>query len=142
MLAKVWTCAVVGLEGELVQLINRATSRSLNGGSYSARADSFRQVNVDITRQGLVQLTIVGLPDAAVQEARERVRATVRNSGFLFPHRRVTAWLRICPATNDGYDVRVGGAAVTGTVSLVDGSPHQVLESPDGLLRVRVRGSD
>ena len=97
MLAKVWTCAVVGLEGELVQ------------------------VEVDIARQGLVQFNIVGLPDAAVQEARERVRAAVRNSGFIFPYRRVTAWLRICPATNGGYDVRVGGAAITGT--WVEGRP-------------------
>jgi magnesium chelatase family protein len=33
---------------------------------------------------------IVGLPDAAVQEARERVRAAIRNSGLSFPRRRIT----------------------------------------------------
>jgi magnesium chelatase family protein len=31
---------------------------------------------------------VVGLPDAAVQEARERVRAAIRNSGLSFPKRR------------------------------------------------------
>ncbi len=64
MLAKVWTCAVVGLEGELVQ------------------------VEVDISRYGLSKFTVVGLGDLAVQEARERVRAAVRNSGLQFPNRR------------------------------------------------------
>jgi len=34
-------------------------------------------------------MTIVGLPDAAVQEARERVRAAIRNSGYTFPMKRI-----------------------------------------------------
>ena len=63
LLAKVFTCAVVGLDGELVQ------------------------VEVDIA-SGLPAFHIVGLPDAAVQEARERVRAAIRNSGLIFPKRR------------------------------------------------------
>ncbi len=54
MLAKVKTAAVIGLEGHLVD------------------------VEVDIS-SGLPALTIVGLPDAAVQEAKERVRAAIRN---------------------------------------------------------------
>jgi magnesium chelatase family protein len=44
------------------------------------------QVEVDLAN-GLPNFTVVGLPDAAVQEARERVRAVVRNSGFRFPNR-------------------------------------------------------
>ena len=52
MLAKVKTAAVVGLEGQLVD------------------------VEVDIS-SGLPVMTIVGLPDAAVQEAKERVRAAI-----------------------------------------------------------------
>ena len=59
MLAKVKSAAVVGLEGQLVD------------------------VEVDIS-SGLPSSTIVGLPDAAVQEARERVRAAIRNSGCTF----------------------------------------------------------
>jgi magnesium chelatase family protein len=47
-------------------------------------------VEVDI-RPGLPAFTIVGLADAAVREARERVRAAVLNSGYEFPARRITA---------------------------------------------------
>ena len=66
MLATSQSCAVVGLEGYIVR------------------------VEVDIS-PGLPKFNVVGLPDAAVQEARERVRAALRNSGFEFPMRRITA---------------------------------------------------
>jgi len=71
MLAKVVSCAVVGLEGAIVE------------------------VEVDIS-PGLPSFTIVGLPDAAVQEARERVRAAIRNSGFTFPMKRIV--VNLAPA--------------------------------------------
>ncbi len=71
MLAKVKTAAVVGLEGHPVD------------------------VEVDIS-SGLPAMTIVGLPDAAVQEARERVRAAIRNSGFNFPMKRIV--VNLAPA--------------------------------------------
>ncbi len=64
MLAKVTSCALLGLEGATIE------------------------VEVDIS-PGLPAFTIVGLPDAAVQEARERVRAAIRNSGFNFPLKRI-----------------------------------------------------
>ncbi|MCC6179307.1 MAG: YifB family Mg chelatase-like AAA ATPase [Chloroflexi bacterium] len=88
MLAKVWTCAVVGLEGELVQ------------------------VEVDIARQGITQFCIVGLPDTAVQEARERVRAAVRNSGLTFPPRRITVNLAPAELRKSGpsYDLPIAVA--------------------------------
>ncbi len=47
---------------------------------------------------------IVGLPDATVQEAKERVRSAIRNSGFPFPNRRIT--VNLAPA-----DIRKGGPA-------------------------------
>jgi magnesium chelatase family protein len=47
-------------------------------------------VEVDV-RQGLPVFTVVGLPDAAVREARERVRAAMLNSGLEFPQKRLTA---------------------------------------------------
>ena len=58
-------------------------------------------VEVDV-RRGLPGFTLVGLPDAAVREARERVRAAVINSGFEFPQQRLTA--NLAPA-----DVRKAG---------------------------------
>jgi len=78
MLAKVLSCAVVGLEGAIVE------------------------VEVDIS-PGLPAFNIVGLPDAAVQEARERVRAAIRNSGLTFPMKRIT--VNLAPA-----DLRKEGA--------------------------------
>ena len=71
MLAKVKAAAVIGLEGHLVD------------------------VEVDIS-SGLPAMTIVGLPDAAVQEARERVRAAIRNSGYTFPMKRIV--VNLAPA--------------------------------------------
>src|SRR4051794_19613713 len=47
-------------------------------------------VEVDV-RQGLPVFTVVGLPDAAVREARERVRAAMLNSELEFPQKRITA---------------------------------------------------
>jgi len=46
------------------------------------------EVEVDVS-PGLPGFSIVGLPDAAVQEARERVRVAISNSGFKFPMKRV-----------------------------------------------------
>lgn len=66
MLAKVMSCAIVGLEGVIVQ------------------------VEVDIA-PGLPKFVVVGLPDDAVQEARERTRAAIRSSGLTFPMTRIAA---------------------------------------------------
>src|SRR3954462_14099466 len=51
-----------------------------------------REVTVEVdVRQGLPAFTLVGLPDAAVREAKERVRAAMLNSGLEFPLKRLTA---------------------------------------------------
>src|SRR3712207_8160976 len=51
-----------------------------------------REVSVEVdVRRGLPAFTLVGLPDAAVREARERVRAAMLNSGLEFPLQRLTA---------------------------------------------------
>jgi magnesium chelatase family protein len=79
MLAKVTSCAVVGLEAAPIE------------------------VEIDMGR-GLPSITIVGLPDAAVQESRERVRAAIRNTGLSFPQSRLT--INLAPA-----DLRKEGPA-------------------------------
>ena len=53
------------------------------------------RVEVDIS-PGLPLFAIVGLPDAAVQESRERVRSAVLNTGFEFQMRRITINLTVC----------------------------------------------
>src|SRR5436309_5818844 len=51
-----------------------------------------REVTVEVDlRRGLPAFTVVGLPDAAVRESRERVRAAMLNSGLEFPLKRLTA---------------------------------------------------
>jgi len=53
------------------------------------------EVNVEVDiGPGLPGLQLVGLPDAAVQEARERVRAALRNSGLKVPLTRIVVSLR------------------------------------------------
>src|SRR6185312_17049049 len=91
-------------------LRQKATTRSR---SMLARAHTFtidglrtRHVSVEVdVRRGLPAFTIVGLVDAAVREARERVHAAILNSGFEFPAGRVTA--NLAPG-----DVPKAGAAL------------------------------
>ena len=67
-----------------------AHSRALRGLSAPA-------VRVEIhLANGLPQFMIVGLPEASVRESRERVRAAILQSGFEFPHRRIT--VNLAPA--------------------------------------------
>ncbi|MFL5779655.1 MAG: YifB family Mg chelatase-like AAA ATPase [Chloroflexota bacterium] len=62
------------------------------------------RVEVDVA-PGLPGFAIVGLADAALQEARERVRGALRNSGFTYPPRRIT--VNLAPA-----DLRKAGASL------------------------------
>ncbi len=95
MLARVLSCAIVGLDGALIE------------------------VEVDIA-PGLPAFTIVGLPDAAVQEAKDRVRAAIRNTGYQFPMKRIT--VNLAPAdlkkVGPSYDlpIAVGILAASGQV--------------------------
>src|SRR5919205_3478044 len=97
MLAKVLTGAVVGLEGALVE------------------------VEVDIAPGGMPNFLVVGLPDAAVQEARERVRAAIRNSGLAFPMRRITVNLAPADLKKEGpsYDLPIAVGMLRATDQVV-----------------------
>ncbi len=82
-------------------MLARARTFTLEG--LTARA-----VNVEIDiRPGLPAFTIVGLADAAVREARDRVHAALLNSGFQFPARRITANLAPAdvPKVGPGFDL-------------------------------------
>jgi magnesium chelatase family protein len=70
-------------------------------------------VEVDI-RAGLPAFTIVGLADAAVREARDRVRAAILNSGYEFPMRRITANLAPgdVPKIGPGLDLALACAVL------------------------------
>jgi magnesium chelatase family protein len=60
-------------------------------------------IEVDVSF-GLPRFSMVGLPDATVRESRDRVRSAIRNSGFEFPHHRIT--VNLAPA-----DVRKAGSS-------------------------------
>jgi magnesium chelatase family protein len=79
MLAKINSIAVIGLDGERIE------------------------VEV-VLSNGLPGFMIVGLPDKAVEESKERVRSAIKNSGFDFPQKRIT--VNLAPA-----DVRKEGPA-------------------------------
>jgi magnesium chelatase family protein len=70
-----------------------ATARTFTLDGIAARPV---RVEVDVHR-GLPAFSVVGLPDAAVREARERVRAALANCGFEFPLRRIVA--NLAPAS-------------------------------------------
>ena len=61
------------------------------------------QIEVEVhVSQGLPSLTIVGLPEAAVRESKDRVRSAIINSGFLFPTKRLTINLAPADLPRDG----------------------------------------
>jgi magnesium chelatase family protein len=74
MASKVLSAATFGLKSELVE------------------------VEVDTVSAGLHQFNIVGLPDTAVKESRDRVSAAIRNSGFKPPHRAGRVTINLAPA--------------------------------------------
>jgi magnesium chelatase family protein len=79
-------------------------------------------VEVDIGA-GLPSFTIVGLPDAAVRESRERVRSALVNSGFKYPQHRITA--NLAPAdlrkAGPGFDLAIAAALLAASGQLPRG---------------------
>jgi magnesium chelatase family protein len=93
-----------------------ATARTFTLDGISARPV---RVEVDVHR-GLPNFTIVGLPDAAVREARERVRAALVNCGFEFPLRRIV--VNLAPASlrkaGPGMDLAIAAALLSASGQL------------------------
>ena len=74
---------------------------------------------------GFPAFTVVGLPDAAVQEARERVRSAMKRSGFEFPRTRVT--INLAPA-----DLRKGGSGYDLPLAVSLLYEQEILDVPSG----------
>src|SRR3954462_12801995 len=83
-------------------------------------------VEVDV-RQGLPLFTVVGLPDRAVREARERVRAALLNSGLEFPLQRLTA--NLAPAdvrkAAPSFDLALAVAILAATEQVPPGAVRE-----------------
>ena len=115
MLARVRSEALSGLEGHAVE------------------------VEVDVATAAPA-FTIVGLPDVAVQESRERVRSAIVNSGFRFPSRRITVNLAPADLRKEGpsFDLPIALAflAATGQAAWPEHAPAALGElALDGTLR-------
>ena len=84
MLARIWSASLVGIDALKVG------------------------VEVDLSG-GLPGVVVVGLPDTAVQESRERVRAALKNAGFAFPMRKVVINLTPADVRKEGpiYDLPI-----------------------------------
>jgi magnesium chelatase family protein len=80
MLSKILSATLIGIDAHLVE------------------------VEVDITSKGLPHFSTVGLPDAAVKESKDRVRAALKNTGFNFPLKQIT--INLAPA-----DIKKEGSA-------------------------------
>lgn len=93
--AKIYSAGLVGVRGHLVE------------------------VEADIA-SGLPVLVISGLPDTALHEARDRVRAAIVNSGQTWPGRRITVNLlpAALPKTGSGFDVAIACAVLAGAGEL------------------------
>jgi magnesium chelatase family protein len=92
VLAKITSCALVGLEGVLVD------------------------VEVDVHPGEMGRIDIVGLPDAAIQESRQRVRSAIFNSRLHFPSRPVTINLAPADLHKEGpaYDLPIAVGILAG----------------------------
>ncbi len=95
MSAKVYSGATIGLDGVLVE------------------------IEADVLTKGLHQFTVVGLPDAAVKEARDRVSAAIKNTGFRPPHQSGRVTVNLAPADlpkgSSAYDLPMALAFLLAT---------------------------
>jgi magnesium chelatase family protein len=102
--ARVWCVGLVGLAGHLVE------------------------VEADLS-PGLPAVVLTGLPDAALHEARDRVRAAVVNSGQTWPNRRITVNLQpaTLPKHGSGFDLAIACALLAGAGELPVGPLARVV---------------
>ncbi|MEG1581612.1 MAG: YifB family Mg chelatase-like AAA ATPase [Clostridia bacterium] len=96
MLAKVKSFGLSGLDGYLVD------------------------VELDINK-GLPSYDVVGLPDTAVKESKERVRSAIKNSGFTFPTNKITVNLAPAGAKKEGpsFDASIATALLVATEQIM-----------------------
>src|SRR6185295_15632682 len=88
-IAKAWSAGLVGINGRVIEI-----EADLGG--------------------GLSRITLVGLPDAGLREAKDRVRSAVRNSGQPWPDGKVTLGLSPAnlPKVGSGYDLGIAAAVL------------------------------
>ncbi len=92
MLSQILSCAIIGIEAHIVE------------------------VEVDIA-SGLPAFTMVGLPEAAVKESKDRVKSAIQNSGYFFPYEHIT--VNLAPANirkeGTGFDLPIATGILAAT---------------------------
>src|SRR3989339_1239131 len=95
------------------------------------------EVEVDVASVGFPGFTIVGLASKAVEEARERVKTAIINSGLDFPPKKITVNLAPADLPKDGgaYDlpIAIGILAASGQIVLPDASTSALYYGELGL---------
>lgn len=114
MLARIFSCAVIGLEGVVIE------------------------VEVDTSR-GLPRMIIVGLPDAAVQESRERVQSAIKNCGLIYPRKKFTVNLAPASVRKEGpaFDLPIALGALVASEQI----PPEALEETMAIGELSLDGS-
>lgn len=105
--------------------------------AYAAAGFSGRLVSVEVDiRRGIPGLDIVGLPDNAVRESRDRVRVALKRSGFEFPTARILVNLSPADLKKEGasYDLPIAVGILTASGQLKQGGIASVLCAGELLL--------
>ena len=91
MLSKILSASIIGIDAHTVE------------------------VEVDITARGLPHFSMVGLPDAAVKESKDRVKAALKNIGFIFPRKQITVNLAPADLKKEGssFDLPIAIGIIT-----------------------------
>jgi magnesium chelatase family protein len=109
---------------------NRSVLARVLSAALSGVEAALVRVEVDVA-SGLPAFTVVGLPDSAVRESRERVRTAIRNAGFAFPVDRVTVNLAPADMRKEGaaFDlpIALGILAATGVLTRDRAAPFVVV---------------
>jgi magnesium chelatase family protein len=113
-------CTISCKTGIFIILFSHMIARVLSAALIGIDAHTV-EVEVDITSRGLPHFSTVGLPDAAVKESKDRVRAALKNTGFNFPLKQIT--VNLAPA-----DIKKEGSAFDLPIALCIAIAEGVIE--------------
>src|SRR5208283_5806983 len=117
MLSKVLSAHVIGIDAHLID------------------------VEVDISAKGLPHFSIVGLPDAAVKESRDRIRAALKNCGFNFPLKQITVNLAPADLKKEGssFDLPIAVGIIASEGVIATDSLHSFIVAGELSLDGRIK---
>jgi magnesium chelatase family protein len=102
---------------------------TVNSGAVVGLDATAVTVEVDYNPRAMTSFTIVGLPDTAVQESRERVRSAIKNRGLDFPMKRYVVNLAPADIRKEGpaYDLPIAVGVLAATEQIPAESLHDAM---------------